>query len=145
MLTIEFEPAESAVCMRCDERSTRLTRFVCRDGDAYAIYYAAFCEHHSPVFVDVLIGIGDWAESASPATRVSFYLRLRSSPEQFEVTVCDSSESPWGDVPFVGRTLSRDEALRHPEIQEIFAITDRIVTEDAPVVGYLAIARERPN
>jgi hypothetical protein len=142
MLTIEFEPAEVAVCPRCGQRSTRLTRFVSRDDDAYAIYYAAFCEHHSRSFVDVLVGIGDWAEDASPASRVSFYLRIRSRPEQFEVTVCDASESPWGDIPFVGRTLTRDEALAHPEIQEIFHITDHIVTEDTPVVEYLGHATQ---
>jgi hypothetical protein len=140
MLTIEFEPAESDVCSCCGQPSTRLTRFVYRDGDAYAIYYILFSEHHPRAYVHVLVGIGDWAEDAPSSSRVSFYLRIGSAPDQFEVTVCDASESPWGDIPFVGRTLDRSEALAHPDIQEVFHITDHIVAEDSPVVEYLSHA-----
>jgi hypothetical protein len=140
MLTVEYEPAVSDTCSCCDTPSTRLTRFVSRDGDAYAVYYAAFSEQHPRPYVEALVGIGDWAEDAPASARCSFYLRIRSTPDQFEVTVCDGTDSPWGDVTVLGHTLRRDEALAHPRIQEIFAITDHIVMEDTPIVDYLSHA-----
>jgi len=88
----------------------------------------------------VLIGIGDWSENAAVSGRCSFYVRIRSAPEQFEVTVCDGADSPWGDATVLGPTLGRDEALTHPRIQEIFHLTDHIMTEDTRIVEYLAHA-----
>jgi hypothetical protein len=143
MLKVDCEPPVLDTCSCCGKPGTRLTRFVYREGDAYAIYYAAFSEQHPPSYVDVLVGVGDWAEDALSTSHVSFYLRICSTPAQFEVTVCDDSESPWGEIPFVGRTLSRKEALAHAELPEIFQITDYMVTKDAPVVEYLSHAPQR--
>jgi hypothetical protein len=100
----------------------------------------AFRQQHQRPYVDVLVGIGDWSDDAPASARCSFYVRIRSTREQFEVTVCDGAESPWGDVTVLGRTLSRDQALAHPRIQEIFQITDHMMTGDPPVVEYLAHA-----
>jgi hypothetical protein len=140
MLTIEFEPPVFDRCACCDGQNTRLTRFVQRNGDAYAIYYAAFSDQHPTRHVHLLISIGDWAEDALTSARTAFYLRIRATKDQFEVTVCDAAESPWDRLGFYGRTLDREEALAHPMVRDVFHITDHIVAEDAPVIEYLSHA-----
>jgi hypothetical protein len=40
MLTIEFEKPHQSVCECCGGTTTSLTRFVYRDDDAFAVYYA---------------------------------------------------------------------------------------------------------
>ena len=114
-----------------------MTRFVHQDGDAYAIYYVLFSENHPEHYASALISIGEWGNDAPPTERVSFYVRLRSGLRNFEVSVRDADESPWGNVEVLGRTLDRAEALAHPRIKEVFHITDHIVSEDAPVIAYL--------
>lgn len=105
MLTIEFEPPtiDSTPCECCGGRNTRLTRFVHRNGDAYAVYYALFSDNHPDGYVSVLISIGEWGDDARPSGRCAFYLRIWTSRDNFQVTVRDAAESPWGDVQIVGR------------------------------------------
>jgi hypothetical protein len=144
MLTIEFEPPaiDAKPCECCGGLTTRLTRFVLNDGNAYAVYYAIFSDNHPHPkgYVSVLISIGQWADDAPPSGRCAFYLQIRATADNFLVAVCDAAESPWGTVRMFGRTLDRDEALAHPRIQEIFHISDHIVTEDTPVIEYLSRA-----
>ncbi|MBC7853535.1 MAG: hypothetical protein IAF94_08875 [Pirellulaceae bacterium] len=136
-LTIEFEPPSTSACECCGGQNTRLTRYVTRDGNAYAVYFAMFSELHDLQHVSVLISMGDWDEEASPSARCAFYLRIRSTQEAFQVGVYDSEQSPWGEVEIFGPTLSREEALKHPRLKEVFVITDLIVEQDRPLLDYL--------
>ena len=138
MLTIEFEPpVVGDPCECCGGRTTRLTRFVYWQGDAYAVYYAMFSDNHPERYVSALISIGEWANDAPPSERRSFYVRIWVSGDNYQVSVRDAAESPWTGQEIMGCTLDRAEALAHPRIQDVFRITDHIVTEDAPIVKYL--------
>ena len=46
MLTIEFEAPTESTCECCGNVTVRLTRFVYRNGDAYAVYYAQWTAAH---------------------------------------------------------------------------------------------------
>ena len=131
MLTIEFEPPkESEPCECCGGRTTVLTRFVNRDDEAYAIYFARFSNNHPERVVVATISIGEWGESASSDQRVAFAFEIRAIESECQVGLIDSDRSPWRDSTFIGRTLNRSEALAHPAIQDVFHITDHIVVED---------------
>ena len=138
MLSFEFEPPnESAPCPCCGGKTTSLTRFVLKDGDAYAIYYARFSDNHSERRVYATISIGEWGEDASPEQRVAFALQLRATPSKYEVEVLESEASPWREAKLIGRTLGRAEALTHALLPEVFHITDHMVVEDEPLKAYL--------
>lgn len=138
MLTIEFEPpSESRPCECCGGRTTRLTRFVHRDGDAYAVYYAQFSDNHPTRGVIATISIGEWGEGSTPHQRVAFALELRATDTEYQVGIVDAERSPWRDAAVIGRTLDRAEALLHPRLSEVFHITDHIVAEDEPIRAYL--------
>jgi hypothetical protein len=138
MLTIEFEPPkESEPCECCGGRTTSLTRFVYRDGDAHAIYYARFSNNHSEHVVVATISIGEWGEGETPEDRVAFALELRNGKSEYQVGLIDAEFSPWRNSKIIGRTLNRSEALAHPLVNEAFHITDHMVTEDPEIRGYL--------
>jgi hypothetical protein len=137
MITIEFAEPKVSSCDCCGGTTTRLTRFVYRDGDAYAVYYAAFSDNHPDHYVSLIVSIGEWADDAPPSLRVAVPMRLWAGEDDFNVTVTDASESPWHDAEILGRVLDREEALAHPRIKEVFHITDHIFAEDAPVKQYL--------
>jgi len=136
--TIEFsDRIDGDPCSCCGGRTTRLTRFVYRDGNAYAVYYGAFSNNHPGHFVSLAISIGEWGEAATSEGRLAFAVRIRSAEAEFQVMVVDAIESPWQDVAFLGRMLNRKEALEHCWIQEVFHLTDQIVSEDPDVREYL--------
>jgi hypothetical protein len=138
VLTIEFpDPIQGEPCPCCGGRTTRLTRFVCSDGNAHAVYYAMFADNHPERMVSLAVSLGEWGEDSTPAERLAFPLRLRAAASEYQVGLIDAADSPWRDVKFLGRMLDRDEALTHPWKDEVFHLTDHIVMEDRAVKEYL--------
>ena len=73
---IEFEEPEESVCDCCGGATTSLTRFVTRDGDAFAVYFAKFSNNHPEGWVSVLVGLGDWSEDTDSSQRTAFAFRI---------------------------------------------------------------------
>jgi hypothetical protein len=137
-ITIEFEaPHESDLCECCGGTTTSLTRFVYKDGDAHAIYYARFSNNHPERIVKAAVSVGEWGEGSNPGQRVAFALELRAGSENYEVHVCDAASSPWSGADLLGPMLDRETALAHPLIDDVFHITDHAVLEDQPLKAYL--------
>ncbi|WP_441999132.1 hypothetical protein [Microvirga sp. 2TAF3] len=70
---IEFEEPQVETCPCCGTTTTRLVRYVTRDGDAFAVYLAAFTSGtgHDPSktvpdYVSVLVGLGRWGRECYP-------------------------------------------------------------------------------
>jgi hypothetical protein len=134
VLTIEQDEPRRSLCECCGGTTTTLTRFVYRDGDAHAIYYARFSDNHPNASVDLLVSIGEHGEGTAEQDRVAFAMELRPGDG---VRVTDADESPWRDATVIGRILNRSEGLEHPLLREAFHIVDHAVLEDAPLRSYL--------
>jgi hypothetical protein len=138
VLAIEFGKAQTHPCDCCGGTTTTLTRFVYKDGDAHAVYFAAFSDNHPDRTVKIAVGLGEWGQGSESSQRVAFALDLRVFGDQFEVMVTDAAQSHWSDAPFLGKMLDRQAALSHPWVREAFHIVDHLVVEDSPVRDYLA-------
>ncbi|RAR46643.1 hypothetical protein [Flavobacterium lacus] len=135
MIKIEFEEPNIETCECCEKESTKLTRFVYKDDDAFAIYYIKFTKDHEEKIATGIISIGDWGTDEEPKNRFSFPFRIWTNSENFQVGLIDKEESPWKQS-LLGKILDRKDALNHPWISEVFHITDHIVVEDKEVVEY---------
>jgi hypothetical protein len=133
MLEIEFEPSQTSECDCCGKSTTRLTRFVNRDGNAFAIYYARFSEGHPDKGLDGIVSIGDWGEDDIPPNRVAFAFHMWLEDRNYNVGITNAAESPWAKVEIIGRKLNRDEALAHEWLSEVFHLTDHMTTEDQEI------------
>jgi len=132
---IEFEPPEYSTCDCCGSTTTTLTRFVSREGAAFAVYFAKF-SNGSHEYVSVLAGFGDWREEALPADRTAIAFRIWTTQDSLQVGLVDADDDGWtGD--YLGRRLSRDEALNSEWKAEAFALSDHIVECDRPIVDFL--------
>jgi hypothetical protein len=118
------------------------SRFVYKDGDAYAIYYARMSDNHPRREVALAVGLGEFGEGSDQESRISFGLIMREENSQFQVMVVDPDESPWPTARVIGRMLSRSEALAHPRIKEVFHITDHMVTDDPEIRTYFEAKSE---
>ena len=114
----------------------RLTRFVYRNGDAHAVYYAQYTSGHSEKRLSGLIGIGEWGEMGTPEERIAFPFQIWTDEENFKVGLVDAADSPWSHVTFLGHILNREEALKHEWIGDVFHITDHMVTDDPEITKY---------
>jgi len=59
MIEIELTEPKNSVWECCGGVMTNLTRFVCKDGNAFAIYHATFSENYRESGVLLAIGIDD--------------------------------------------------------------------------------------
>lgn len=138
MIEIEFEEPKTEQCECCGNTTTRLTRFVYQDGDAFAVYYVLFTSGHGEKVAYALIGLGEWGEDGGSEMRTAFAVNIWEDHENWAVTVTDKSDSPWSHVAFLGKILDRDQALTHPCIKDVFHIADHIVAEDKNVIEFFA-------
>ena len=133
---IDFEAPEIGTCACCGREQTRLTRFVTRDGDAFAVYKAVLPGGEHQRRADLIVGLGDWDEAASPDQRVAFALQVWADEAMINVAVVDAEQSAW-QSGFFGRVVSREEALRHPWLQQVYDLSDQIVERDKAIIDYL--------
>ena len=117
MIKIEFEEPTETQCECCGKTTVTLTRFVYRDGEAYAVYYAQYTPDHKHKHLSCLISLGEWGEAGTPEDRVAFAVRIWTDKDNFNVGLADAKESPWSGETFLGRILDRKEALKHKVAQ----------------------------
>jgi hypothetical protein len=140
---IEIETTEPHLhrCDCCGGLTTTLVRFVHKDGVAHAVYYAAFTESHPDRGATSLVSIGPWGEGADPEDRSAFALHLWQNESGFNVSVVDGASSPWADKPILGKVQTREEALQHPLLSEVFHITDHMFTDDELLLSFFRSSR----
>jgi len=135
-IEIEFSPPAHSACECCGGTTTTLTRFLTIDDEARGVYYAAFSDNHPEPHVIVLLSLGKWWDGTGPDDRCAFGLRLWLVDDQFQVGVIDANAAGWPNAKLMGRRLSREEALEHPQINEAFHVSDHITGEDEPIRNY---------
>ncbi|MBW8724824.1 MAG: hypothetical protein JF625_06670 [Inquilinus limosus] len=133
---IEFVEPILTSCDCCGLPSTRLVRFVARDGEAFAIYRAILTRGPRHPRAEMIVGLGDWDEAASPEDRVAFAFQLWSDDSQCNIGIVGPEQTAWSSG-VLGRILAREEALRHPRLKDVFDLSDHIVGHDRPLADYL--------
>jgi len=137
MIKIELTEPNKSTCECCNKETTNLTRFVYNEEGAFAIYYAAFSSGHSEDGIIGVISLGDWDEDEVSPNRVAFAFRLWQDENNHNVTITDANESPWHNTKIIGRKLTREGALSHSWIKDVFHITDHMVTDDNEIKAFL--------
>jgi hypothetical protein len=134
---IEFSEPTASRCECCGGLTVRLTRFVYRDGDAFAIYYAAYSNNHADNELGMLVSLGEWGEGSVASERAAFYCRVRPTADSYEVMLGDAAESAWGTTSIVGDKLTRDQARQHPWKATAFEVLDEAFLKDRSLRGFL--------
>ncbi len=115
---------------------TNLTRFVAKDGDAFAIYKATFADGHRESGVLMAIGIDDNWEAVESENRVAFACKVWIKGDEYIISITDKADSPWSETKVLGRMLNLDEALANEWIEEVYHLTDHILSEDEAIKDF---------
>ena len=145
MIEIELTEPKKSTCGCCGGTSTSLTRFVYKDGDAFAIYYASFSDNHPESAVIGVISIGGWGGDGVPPSRAAFSFRLWQGEKNYNVGLTNADESPWNGIELLGKMLDREEALSHHWIEDVFHITDHITEDDTEVINFFKLDSSAVN
>lgn len=135
----ELEMSEPSLsrCDCCGGLTVRLTRFVCRNGDAFAVYYATYSNRHPDAEVGMLVSLGEWGDAGHPSQRAAFYCRVRPVGDSYEVMLGDAARSIWCAADVMGVMLTREQALRHPWKATAFEVLDEAFQRDPSLRGFL--------
>lgn len=131
-LSFDERRVKKARCPRCRRDYEFVTGLVLKKGTAYAIYHAA-CHGHPghEVWADVILGT--WTGDGPFHDHVTFGCHVHGDG-------AGAVDAPVAidPGPMTGELLSREQALNHPRIQELWAIVDFMVVEDPSIAAYLA-------
>ena len=145
MIEIELTEPKKSTCECCSGMTTNLTRFVYKNGDAFAIYYLTFSDSHPESAVIGVVSIGGWRNDGVPPNRVAFPFRLWQGEENYNVGLTDADESPWNGVKLLGKMLDREEAVSHSWIDDVFHITDHITEDHIEVINFFKLDSSAVN
>jgi hypothetical protein len=130
-MTLSFDGEPKVDHRRCDDcggEHESAVGFVLRDGDAYAVYWAAWYPHENEAWIDVILG--SWQEPDFP-DNVTFGCRIGNVEGQ-EAPAC--SLVPAGkirsDTAMFGRKLDRQAALNHPWLPAFWEVVDWLMLND---------------
>jgi hypothetical protein len=94
MDSIEFADPVTGSCQCCGSPTIQLARFVHRNGEPFAVYRALLPHGPHERRADLVISLGDWAETASPSNRVTFACHLTAAQDNFNVGWSNLTKPP---------------------------------------------------
>jgi hypothetical protein len=115
-------------CDECGRKYDRVVIFATRDGDAYAVV-SAVCHGHGDNEVWLDATFGSWLEPFSDHVTMSCSV----SPEG--AGLVDPLVASRGEAEYYGARLSREAALEHPKLPELWRLVDQVVV-DIPQVSW---------
>ncbi|MBJ6127709.1 hypothetical protein [Microvirga splendida] len=137
---VSIDPGENEQAILCDccgRRTIRVNGFVDRQGWACAVYFAVWTEGHiQEQGLDVIISVGGWGEGMSHHPRHLIALRCRVTGGFPQFMILDPVEhgiaKDWAteETKFLGTLVSREEALHHPDMKEVFRLAEHIIYND---------------
>ncbi|GIH10990.1 hypothetical protein Rhe02_90570 [Rhizocola hellebori] len=127
-----YRGRKTKVCECCGQPSERTWCMVRRNGQPYAVYFAACYDHRGEVretWVDVVFGT--WGDGADYGDHVTFGCRFGpvSNSDLPAATAVDAAAVA-SDGPLYGHKLSREEALAHPRIADFWQVFDFVLETD---------------
>lgn len=136
------ENRNASICPCCGRASRIGHGFVFKYGDAHAVYYAAWSEAHPEKRVSLALAIGEWGDESTNKDRICFGLEVWEGTEEILFRVIDPEESPWPETDLMGKMISRDEALTHQLLKEVFVIVEEVLRSHSAIREYLEIPSE---
>lgn len=123
-------------CDHCKQVFTVSRGSVYEDGEPIAIYLAALHACYSSKAVHLVIAMRRGYRELTENTAVA--LRVRPAETEFQTIIMEPNQSPWQSETYLGKILTREQALASPLIELVFHIADYIVMEIPEVNEYLA-------
>jgi len=132
------------VCATCGNRFERVLGYVMEANRPLAVYHAdLYVDHpHARAVAVLTISIGDWSETAAPASRRRARLVAQPQGDMVTMTFGDfaSDERP---EPQLGTPLRSDDARRGSDRETYLRVADAVVYADSRLRKVLGVTDKR--
>ncbi|MBN1908981.1 MAG: hypothetical protein JW818_04515 [Pirellulales bacterium] len=130
-LTIDCQTATD-ICHCCDREYPVSRGSVFRQGIPFALYMAGMHGCHGDTVVVLAVAVPRPGEEPTAVT-----IRIVPTNTQFQMQILDPETSPWRNHAYLGRMLTRQEALASTLKDTFFEIADAVVVSNTSVNNYL--------
>lgn len=134
-LQIDYQNV-TCTCGHCKNSYEVSRGSVYRRGQGISIYLAALHQCNAGKTAHLAIAVQNGREEFDETCAVA--LQARVDEEQIVLSLVDWDSSPWKDEGYLGRLLSRDEALESEKKLTFFNIAARVVLQNPAIHYYLS-------
>lgn len=133
------ENRQNSVCQCCGKESARGHGFVYKNGDPYAVYYAAWSDQHEEKKISLAIAIGEWSDDSTNEDRTCFGVAATEdlSKSMINFGFINPDESPWPGTDLMGVMIDRNSSIQHPLSKEVMEICSEIAYCHPAISDYL--------
>ena len=141
MLEIEVGEDETPqTCHCCGEVGSSGHGFVYENGDAHAVYYAAWSDAHPERGVSLAIALGEWSDDSTPADRTCVGIQAFEGERDVHFRFVEPEDSPWPNTDLLGPMLRRDLALHHDMRQHFLKLAELVVLRHPAVCRAVGVS-----
>jgi hypothetical protein len=125
--------AATDTCRHCGKVYSVSRGSVYDDGSPFALYIAGMhgCQG------DPVVALAVAVKTSAGETPSAITLQVQPSETEFQMRIVAPDNSPWKSHTYLGRMLTREEALASPLRETFFRIADIVVTENPEVNSFL--------
>ena len=131
------EDSNPSLCHCCGKKSCTGHGFVYKDGDAYAVYYAAWSDSHLERKMSIALAVGEWDDNSIAEDRTCFGLEAYEAENDILFRLIDPENSPWPETDLMGKMIHREQGLNHHKLSEVFTIAEEVLRNHAAIRNYL--------
>jgi hypothetical protein len=133
-LTIDFQDVQET-CLHCGALYTVSRGPVYDNHEGASIYLAGLHQCVEGRVVHLAIAVREGYEAFTETCAAA--IQVKNGGANIEMSLVDPKFSPWQDVNYLGRILSRDEVQKSVLKDTFFHIADHIVLENPTINEYL--------
>jgi hypothetical protein len=127
-------------CDTCGHLSKLFRGFVYESGVPHAVYACYFTDSHPEQGVSMAVSLRGWGEGADPSIKECVALEWFVTDSGPGCRVVDAQDTSWAKEQFLGRMLSRSEAMGSGRAAEAFAVSDAIWLQDQRLPGAVNVS-----
>jgi hypothetical protein len=136
--TVELgEELSDIACKECGGTHKSAYGFICKEGDAFAVYFATLHTGHPKPSVGLTLSLGKWWDDEAVDERSWVFLRVWPEENEYRMGLLDPALSHHRNYKALGNPLDRESALANPLRDDFFSVADFIVENDPAVTSYL--------
>ncbi|HEV7698606.1 MAG TPA: hypothetical protein VGO43_00105 [Pyrinomonadaceae bacterium] len=133
-LSIDYQDIQET-CADCGAAYTVSRGSVYDDGEGASIYLAGLHQCIEGKVAHLVVAVRPGYEKCTEKCAAA--IQIRNGGANLEMSLVDPDLSPWKDLDYLGRILTRDEVLQSVHKDTFFHIADHVVLENPTINDYL--------
>jgi hypothetical protein len=130
-------------CDCCGNATERVWEYIYESDAAAAAYFVEWTPGHADRAANFDLIVGKWGDDTTQLDRVAISLAFRQLQSGPSFMVVNAADRLIASSSLISEALSRDQVLRNPISERVFAMCDAIYLKDHRIVSLSQSSTER--